>query len=111
MLNLVKNAVDAIETANAERRSIIVEACRKSSCAIEISVTDTGPGIADGLADRIFESFITTKPLGMGLGLSISRSIIASHGGSLRMAQSGSTGASFAFDLPTDRPQASRYGN
>jgi two-component system sensor kinase FixL len=110
MLNLLKNAVDAIETANPDRRSIIVEACRKSSCAIEISVTDSGPGVADGLADRIFESFITTKPLGMGLGLSISRSIIESHGGSLRMVQSDSSGASFAFDLPTDGPKASRYG-
>jgi PAS domain S-box-containing protein len=111
MLNLLKNAVDAIESANSERRSIIIEAGRKDSSTIEISVTDSGPGIAEELEGRIFDSFMTTKPFGMGLGLSISRSIIEAHGGILRVVQSASSGASFAFDLPTAGPKTSRHAN
>jgi signal transduction histidine kinase len=59
------------------------------------------------VADRIFEPFVTTKPLGMGMGLSISHSIVESHGGSLRMAHNDPTGAIFIFDLPTAGAEAS----
>jgi two-component system sensor kinase FixL len=109
MLNLLRNAVDAIETGDAERRSIVVEARRKCSRAIEISVADSGPGVAEELTGKIFESFVTTKPLGMGLGLSISSSIVESHGGSLRLAQNAGSGAIFLFDLPTDGAEACRH--
>ena len=67
---------------------------------IDVSVTDTGPGLAEEVADRLFEAFVTTKPQGMGLGLSISRSIIEAHEGRLRLRQSDHNGTSFAFDLP-----------
>jgi two-component system sensor kinase FixL len=106
LLNLLRNAMDAMETANTKRRSIIVEARRNSKHAIEISVADSGPGVAAEVTDTIFEPFITTKPLGMGMGLSISRAIIEAHGGSLRLSRSIRS-AIFIFDLPTAETQAS----
>jgi two-component system, LuxR family, sensor kinase FixL len=107
LLYLLRNAMDAMETANTKLRSIVVEAHRNSKHAVEISVTDSGAGVAAEVADTIFEPFITTKPLGMGMGLSISRSIVESHGGSLRMARGIGSGAIFIFDLPTAEAEAS----
>ena len=107
LLNLLRNAMDAMEAANSKSRSIIVEAWRNSKHAIEISVADSGPGVAAEVTDTIFEPFITTKSLGMGMGLSISRAIIESHGGSLRMAQGVRSGAIFIFDLPTAEAEVS----
>jgi two-component system sensor kinase FixL len=107
LVNLLRNALDAMETANAEGRSITVAARRKGDHAIEISVADSGPGVADEVTDTIFEPFVTTKTKGMGMGLSISRSIIESHGGRLRTARSAGSGATFIFDLPTSAAEAS----
>jgi two-component system sensor kinase FixL len=107
LLNLLRNAMDAMEAANTERRSIVVEARHKGDHAVGISVADSGPGIAPEMTDRIFEPFVTTKPLGMGMGLSISHSIVDAHGGSLRMAPSVPSGAIFFFDLPSDEMEAS----
>jgi len=107
LLNLLRNAMDAMEAANTERRSIVIEARRNSRHAIEISVADSGPGVAAEVADTIFEPFVTNKPFGMGMGLSISRSIVESHGGRLRMARSARSGAIFIFDLPTAEAEAS----
>jgi two-component system sensor kinase FixL len=106
LLNLLRNAMDAMEAANTERRSIIVEARRSGKRDIEISVADSGPGVASEMTDTIFEPFITTKPLGMGMGLSISRAIVESHGGSLRMARGTDSGAIFIFNLPTAETEA-----
>jgi two-component system sensor kinase FixL len=107
LLNLLRNAMDAMEAANTKPRSIVVEARRYDSRAVEISVADSGPGIAAEVTDRIFEPFVTTKPVGMGMGLSISHSIVESHGGSLRMARRVPSGAIFLFDLPTAEAAAS----
>jgi PAS domain S-box-containing protein len=101
LLNLLRNAIDAIDGSSIERRSIVIKARYKSRCAVEISVADLGPGIATEVAETLFDPFVTTKPLGMGMGLSISRSIVESHGGSLRMARGVPFGAIFLFDLPT----------
>jgi len=109
LLNLLRNAMDAIVTADSHQRSIVLEARRKSVRAVEISVADSGPGVADEVVGRLFEPFVSTKPNGMGMGLTISRSIVKWHGGSLRVAQSVGSGAIFAFDLPIDGPEASRY--
>jgi two-component system, LuxR family, sensor kinase FixL len=107
LLNLLRNAMDAMEAASTKRRLIVIEARRKSNHAVEISVADSGPGVAAEVTDTIFEPFITTKPLGMGMGLSISRSIAESHGGSLRMAHGFRSGAIFILDLPTAEAEAS----
>jgi two-component system, LuxR family, sensor kinase FixL len=106
LVNLVRNAMEAMEAANSERRSIAVEARRKGNRAIEISVADSGPGVAAEVADTIFDPFVTTKPLGMGMGLSISRSIVESHGGSLSMVRGDRSGAIFIVDLPTVEAEA-----
>jgi two-component system sensor kinase FixL len=110
LLNLLRNAMDAMEEINTGRRSIVIEARRNSRHAVEIAVLDSGPGISEEVADTIFDPFVTTKPLGMGMGLSISRSIIESHGGSLRMTRNVPCGAIFSFDLPTPEAQASTDG-
>src|SRR5215472_13414374 len=107
LLNLLRNAMDAMEAADTRPRSIVVEARRKSHNVIEVSVSDSGPGIAAEVTDTIFEPFVTTKPRGMGMGLSISRAIIESHGGSLRMISGAGAGAIFVFDLPIAEMQAS----
>jgi two-component system sensor kinase FixL len=107
LLNLLRNATEAMEGTNTIRRPIVVEAKRKNRHAVEITVADSGPGVLDEMKDNIFDPFVTTKPRGMGMGLSISRSIIESHGGSLRVAPNAPCGAIFFFDLPTPEAQAS----
>jgi PAS domain S-box-containing protein len=109
LLNLLRNAIDAIATADSRERLIVVEAHCKGAHAVQISVADTGPGVIAEVANRLFEPFMTTKPEGMGMGLSISRSIVESHGGRLRMFQSVDSGATFVFDLPTDGHELSRH--
>jgi two-component system sensor kinase FixL len=107
LLNLLRNAMEAMEGTDAFRRPIVVEARRKGRNAVEITVADSGPGVPDEMKDSIFDPFVTTKPLGMGMGLSISRSIIESHGGGLRSARNIPCGAIFFFDLPTPETRAS----
>jgi two-component system, LuxR family, sensor kinase FixL len=107
LLNLLRNAMEAMEAANSKRRSIIIEARRNSKQAIEISVADSGPGVAAEVTDTIFEPFTTTKSLGLGMGLSISRAIIEFHGASLRMVRVVRSGAIFIFSLPTAEAEAS----
>jgi PAS domain S-box-containing protein len=107
LLNLLRNAMEAVEGTNSILRTIVVKARCKSRYAVEVAVADSGPGVSDEMRDNIFDPFVTTKPLGMGMGLSISRSIVESHGGSLRMASNIPCGALFFFDLPTPEAQAS----
>jgi len=109
LLNLLRNAIDAIATADSRERLIVVEAHCKGGHTVQISVADSGPGVAAEMANRLFEPFITTKPEGMGMGLSISRSIIESHGGRLRMFQRAASGATFVFDLPKDGHEPSHH--
>ena len=109
LLNLLRNAIDAIAIADSQKRLIVVEAHCKSGHKVQISVADSGPGVIAEAANRLFEPFMTTKPEGMGMGLSISRSIVESHGGRLRMFQSVDSGVTFVFDLPTDGHEPSRH--
>lgn len=97
LLNLVRNAVEAME--EVERRELQV-ATRRSGDMVEITVADTGPGIAAELAERLFQPFATTKRGGMGLGLSISREIIEAHEGELSAAPRSSGGTVFSVSLP-----------
>jgi PAS domain S-box-containing protein len=109
LLNLLRNAIDAIATADSQQRLIVVEGHCNSHRTVEVSVTDSGPGISADVANRVFEPFATTKPEGMGMGLSISRSIVESHGGNLRMLRPVGSGATFVFDLPADGHEHSRH--
>lgn len=96
IVNLVRNAVDAMETA--PRRELTISVGRLDDQAL-ISVSDTGPGIAPEIADSLFAPFMTTKRNGMGVGLSISRTIIEAHGGRLWVEPTPGGGATFKFTL------------
>jgi signal transduction histidine kinase len=100
VLNLVQNAFDAIDTSGTETRAVYVSTRAAGSGFVEVSVRDTGPGVACGNEDVVFEDFYTSKPQGLGLGLSISRSLVEAHGGRLWLDRDGGTGACFRFTLP-----------
>lgn len=99
ILNLVVNAMDAVGEVPENKRSIWITLFRKGE-EVLVSVKDNGHGIRPEFSDRIFESFFTTKREGVGLGLSISRSIIQAHGGSLSAENNNDGGATFSFSLP-----------
>lgn len=80
LLNLILNACEAMDGANGADRTIVLKVVRAGS-DVQISVRDNGSGIPQELIDRLFEPFVTTKPQGFGLGLSITRTIVAAHGG------------------------------
>ena len=105
LINLIVNAIEAMRTSSDRPRELRIR-LEKNSDSILVQVQDSGPGIAPELADRIFEPFFTTKAEGIGMGLSISRSIIESHGGHLSIAP-GSRGAVFQFTLPINPNNAS----
>jgi PAS domain S-box-containing protein len=100
LLNLILNAVDAMSQPTNNDRTLTVGSRRVVDCGIQISVTDTGHGIPLGGEEAIFEQYYTTKPEGLGLGLSLSRSILAAHGGHLRAQSHGSNGATFHCTIP-----------
>jgi two-component system sensor kinase FixL len=102
MLNLVRNAMEAME--EADRRELLITT-RPLADQVEITVADTGPGIAAEMAERLFQPFVTTKKSGMGLGLSICREIIEAHEGELSVASRPSGGTVFRIALPIARKQ------
>ena len=99
VMNLVMNAIEAMAESPPERRTLAVSTTEHPQGWIEVSVSDAGPGLAPEIVARMFDPFFTTKREGMGLGLSISRSIVQSHGGRI-WAQSGSEGTTIRFALP-----------
>ncbi len=100
IMNLTRNALDAMSTSSVSNRELVIKTALGSDRMVEVTVSDTGPGIPEQVVANIFDPFFTTKPTGMGMGLSISRSIIESHGGRLWLAANGSTGATFKFVVP-----------
>jgi two-component system sensor kinase FixL len=100
LLNLISNAMDAIDEAAHKRRSIVVTALRAGKETVEIAVIDTGAGIPKGQSEQIFGSFFTTKATGMGMGLSISRTLVEAHGGRLWAENVEGGGATLRFTLP-----------
>jgi two-component system, LuxR family, sensor kinase FixL len=97
IINLVRNAVEAMEAT--EHRELIV-ATRSVAGFVEIAVTDSGPGIAAEVADRLFQPFVTSKAAGLGLGLSICREIVEAHGGQLTASPAAAGGTVFTVRLP-----------
>jgi two-component system sensor histidine kinase/response regulator len=100
LINLIMNAIEATCTSTNGRREILIRSA-KNPDGVLVQVQDSGPGVEPSLANRIFEPFFTTKAEGIGMGLSISHSIIESHGGRIGIVPS-STGALFEFTLPAD---------
>jgi len=104
LLNLIINAMDALMNVGERRRSVAVTARRSGLDEVEISVADTGLGVAADQVDRIFDPFFTTKSNGIGMGLSISRSIVETHGGRLWGESNPAGGATFRFTMPIATP-------
>jgi len=100
MMNLIINSIDAMKDVDG-RREVDIESQRAENEHILVSVSDTGVGLPPRQADQIFNAFFTTKPQGTGMGLSISRTIVESHGGRLWAADNSPRGASFRLSLPT----------
>jgi two-component system sensor kinase FixL len=99
VLNLVRNAVEALQAASV--RGLTIETGYEENGFVYASFSDTGPGLPDEVASRLFQPFVTTKEKGMGIGLSICQSIVNSHGGQLSAAPNGNGGTTFCFRLPT----------
>jgi C4-dicarboxylate-specific signal transduction histidine kinase len=100
LLNLVRNALDAMDGAAAAEREIVVRTARVHGGDIELAVSDTGPGLAPQVANRLFTPFVTTKPHGTGLGLVSSQTILRAHEGTLGHRPNSPRGACFFIRLP-----------
>ena len=98
-MNLMLNGIEAMQDTCGQ---LTVASKRTESGQLLISVSDTGIGLSIDETERIFEAFFTTKPQGTGMGLSISRRIIASHGGHLWASPNTGRGATFQFTLPVE---------
>jgi two-component system sensor kinase FixL len=103
LINLMRNSLEAM--VGADRRELDLTTTLRRPDLVDFAVADSGPGIAPDVADHIFEPFVTTKRSGMGMGLSICRSIIESHGGRLEFAPNPEGGALFRFTLPAVSPE------
>lgn len=106
LLNLIRNAFEAMSASS--RRIVTIVAAPVEAGRVEISVADTGRGLSEEVRAKLFEPFVTTKAGGMGIGLSICRSIIESHGGALHAADNPGGGTVFRFTLPVARAQEQR---
>lgn len=102
VLNLLNNGVEAIESGGGQQRVLIASSSATGTDCVQVSICDSGPGVAPAIMDRIFDPFVTTKPSGLGFGLSISQSIIEAHGGRLWWEQSALGGTMLRFTLPAN---------
>jgi PAS domain S-box-containing protein len=100
ILNLIINAVEAMSEVNEGARELLISTRKAESDGVLVAVRDSGPGLAPATLERLFETFYTTKPAGLGLGLSICHSIIEAHGGQLWASANVPRGATFQFTLP-----------
>jgi C4-dicarboxylate-specific signal transduction histidine kinase len=100
ILNLVKNAIEAMVEGGGSTRRLTITTAVNDSGLPQVSIADTGPGMTDEMKQQLFVPFVTTKKDGMGLGLSISEGIITEHGGQLVLDTAPGRGACFTFTLP-----------
>jgi PAS domain S-box-containing protein len=112
VLNLLMNALEAMSTSDADSRRLLISSAKSESNDVYVEVQDSGPGLPTTNVEQVFNAFYTTKPAGLGMGLSICRSIIEAHGGQLRAAAGQPTGAIFTFTLPasSDGPRVESHG-
>jgi PAS domain S-box-containing protein len=101
LLNLVMNGIEAMKEVTDRPRALLIRSRPEASSHVLVAVQDSGIGLDEQRLERVFEAFYTTKPEGLGMGLSISRSIIEAHGGRLWPAANRDYGATFQFTLPT----------
>lgn len=102
VLNLLRNGAEALASADGSARELKVRTTTTEEGGIEISVSDTGPGLPPRLAAKLFEPFFSTKPDGVGLGLAVSRTIIETHGGRIWVTPNPERGVTFRFTVPVE---------
>jgi two-component system sensor histidine kinase TtrS len=100
LVNLICNALEAMEGVSPSARSLTIQSGLDSGGLLFVSIADSGPGMTPEVLGRLFEPFFTTKPTGMGMGLNISRSIVENHGGRLSATRLEGGGTQFRFTLP-----------
>jgi C4-dicarboxylate-specific signal transduction histidine kinase len=100
ILNLIINAIEAMSGTSEGLRELLISSAPANSGGVLVAVRDSGPGLAPAGLDRLFEAFYTTKPSGLGIGLSICRSILEAHGGRLWASTNEPHGAIFQFTVP-----------
>jgi PAS domain S-box-containing protein len=108
IINLVMNGIDAMEEVTDRPREMAIQSHQNKAHQVQVTVKDCGVGISAENADKLFNAFFTTKSSGMGMGLSICRSIIAAHGGRLWAEPNLAHGASFHFTLPSHQEDGAR---
>src|SRR5260370_34876585 len=100
ILNLTMNAVEAMSGVSAGARELLIGTGKDASGGVLVAVEDSGPGLNPQSFDRMFDPFYTTKPGGMGMGLSICRSIVEAHGGRVWASRPAGPGVTVQFTLP-----------
>lgn len=108
VMNLVHNALDSLALAQIDARQLVVRTRSTAQGDVEISVCDNGGGVAESIANRMFDPFSSTKPTGTGLGLPISRTIVRAHAGALDYVPNEPRGACFKVQLPGMQTEAAR---
>ena len=98
LLNLIRNAIEAME--GSKQRELFVQSAPFANGMVVIDVADTGPGVSEEIASQLFQPFVTTKQHGMGVGLSISRTIVEAHGGLIWVEPNPGGGTIFRLTLP-----------
>jgi len=101
ILNLVRNSMEAIESHTGDERRIRIATRINRPGSIEVTIADSGPGLDREIAEKVFDAFVTSKSEGMGIGLSICKSIVEAHGGEMTARQGPERGAIFVFVLPS----------
>jgi two-component system sensor kinase FixL len=108
LVNLIRNAAEAM--IDGEKRELTVTTAAAADDMVEIAISDTGKGLPENVIANLFQPFFTTKDAGMGVGLSISKTIVEAHGGQMRAEPNAAGGATFRFTLPAASKEDPLHG-